>query len=180
MSEFAELVLSAKNGGPRKGEHALDVLRDPGADRMELVGLMDVLFAYLNREWMTSPAVWGVSDCCISVLDWVSFRRGGDWAAELRYSYDDFGSAQRAWGFFIQPRAACDRFLAGLNEVPSPARGDVACFKWAGHQGRILPTMGICICVAPGVFACRGAPEHHDLIIEARPAQLVGAWAVEV
>lgn len=138
--------------------------------------MMDQL-TYTMQRWVAQPHVWGVSDCIIAPLDWVSAVCGGglDLAADLRLTYDDFTSAQRTYRFFTDPLGPAVEYLerrAGLSAVAAPERGDVAVFKWLGAGARVLPTAGICI--APGVFVARG----EDGVIAARPDGFLRAWGV--
>lgn len=138
--------------------------------------MMDRL-SYRMQRWVAAPHDWGVDDCVIAPLDWVSEVRGGglDLAEDLRFTYDDFASAQRVHRFFTDPLRAAVEYLerrAGLSAVAAPVRGDVALFKWMGPGARVLPTAGIC--VAPGIFAARGG----DGVIAARPDGFLRAWGV--
>ena len=65
---------------------------------------MNRLSFTLNR-WLVDPHVWSVDDCIIAPLNWVSAVKGDglDLAADLRHTYDDFGSAQRAHQFLTDP-----------------------------------------------------------------------------
>lgn len=131
------------------------------------------------QTWLSSPARWGESDCCISVLDWVSAVKGGDLAEDLRLTYDDFSSAQKVSRFFTHPLIICTEYFqrrAGLPRATIPQRGDVGVYKWPGHDGRILPTAGICI--GAGQFAARSAPGDGPGIVACRPERLIAVWSV--
>ncbi|WP_323764599.1 DUF6950 family protein [Marinovum sp.] len=136
---------------------------------------MNLLSLTLQR-WAARPHVWGQDDCILAPLDWVSAVLGGpDLAADLRLTYEDFTSAQKAYRFFTDPLPLAVDYLerrAGLSRVAVPGRGDVALFKHPGQGGRILPTAGIC--VAPHLFACRADPG----VLAARPANVMAAWGV--
>lgn len=138
--------------------------------------MMDRL-TYRIQTWVATPYAWGLHDCILAPLDWVSEVRGGglDLAGDLRMTYDDFTSAQRVHRFFTDPLRPAVEYLerrAGLAPVGVALRGDVGVFKWPGAGGRVLPTAGICI--APGVFAARG----EDGVIAARPDVLIRVWGV--
>lgn len=138
--------------------------------------MMDRL-SYRMQRWVAAPHDWGVDDCVIAPLDWVSEVRGGglDLAEDLRFTYDDFASAQRVHRFFTDPLRPAIEYLerrAGLSRVDTPVRGDVAVFKWTGVGGRVLPTAGICI--GPRLFVARG----EGGVIAARPDVFIAAWGV--
>lgn len=130
--------------------------------------------------WLTQPARWGVADCCLSSLDWVGQVRGLDLTEDLRLTYDDAASAQRATRFFTRPLMIAREYLerrAGCAPTTAPARGDVALFKlFNPSRGVPLPVGGICI--APGHFACRGEPGGAVPLLSLRPEALIGAWEV--
>lgn len=129
------------------------------------------------QRWLAEPYQWGERDCCLALLDWVSGVKGAglDLAADLRFTYDDFGSAQRAHQFFTDPLRIAVEYLerrAGLPRVAAPVRGDIGLFKWTGDGGRILPTGGICL--VPGQFACRA----EKGVLAATPDRVIAAWGV--
>ena len=140
---------------------------------------MTPLQFYING-WIAEPARWGVSDCCLSALDWAGQVRGLDLTEDLRLTYDDAVSAQRVTRFFTRPLDMARRVLVqrgGCPEVRNPQRGDVAIFKmWDGLRGQALPVAGICI--GRGHFACRGGPGGAVPMQSARPESLIGAWGV--
>lgn len=140
---------------------------------------MTPLTAYING-WLAEPARWGVSDCCLSALDWVGQVRGLDLTADLRLTYDDGPSAQRVTRFFTHPLAVARAYVedrAGCAPVAVPVRGDIAIFKlWNPARGGPLPVAGICI--EPGHFACRGDPGASAPLHAVRPERLLCAWGV--
>ncbi|WP_371398916.1 hypothetical protein [Marinovum algicola] len=135
---------------------------------------MNLLSLTLQR-WTARPHVWGQDDCILAPLDWVSAVKGDgvDLAADLRLTYEDFASAQKAYRFFTDPLPLAEDYLerrAGLSRVAEARRGDVALFKYPAQGGRILPTAGVC--VGPQLFACRADPG----VLAARPDSLIATW----
>ncbi|MDD9731612.1 hypothetical protein PVW46_17045 [Mameliella sp. AT18] len=132
------------------------------------------------QGWLAEPARWGVSDCCLSALDWAGQVRGLDLTEDLRLTYEDAAQAQRVTRFFTQPLRIAREYLeirAGCAPTQDPVRGDVALFKlWHPGRGQPLPVAGICI--EPGNFVCRGGQEDGARIHSARPERLMGAWEV--
>ncbi|WP_421907121.1 DUF6950 family protein [Mameliella sp.] len=132
------------------------------------------------QGWLAEPARWGVSDCCLSALDWAGQVRGIDLTEDLRLTYEDAAQAQRVTRFFTQPLRLASEILegrAGLRPSREAVRGDVAVFKlFHPGRGQVMPVAGICI--APGVFVCRGEPGGQAPMHSVRPERILRAWEV--
>lgn len=139
---------------------------------------MTPLAAFVNG-WFCAPAQWGVSDCCLTALDWAGQVTGRDLGAALRYGYEDFAGAQKLTRFFSEPLGVAAQILerdGGLSRVAAPVRGDVAIWRWPSHDGRVLPVGGIC--VAPGQLVARSAPGQVPGLVFCKAPPLLAAWSV--
>lgn len=139
---------------------------------------MTPLQAYIS-SWLAVPAIWGDSDCCMTMLDWVDRVRGTSVAEDWRWTYSTAEGAQRATQFFTRPLDLCQRVLeqgVGLAPTTAPVRGDVGCFKWPAPDGRILPSAALC--VGPGAWVLRSSPGAAPGFMQAAPSTLIGAWGV--
>lgn len=126
------------------------------------------------HEWIGSETVWGQNDCGLATLDWVGRILDEDFSADLRFTYDDFGSAQKTTRCFTHPLELGEAWFgerAGLRRIADPQRGDPVVFKAVSHEGRVLPTAGIC--VAPRQFLAKLHPRGAAGL---RPLSLIGAW----
>ena len=88
---------------------------------------MTPVYAELHR-WMGQPFVWGETNCCFVLGDWIARVRGVDPFAGDRFTFTDPGSCQRATGYFSDPLGVIGARMAaaGLEPVTAPATGDVA------------------------------------------------------
>lgn len=89
------------------------------------------LAAELNR-WSLLPFVWGQSDCCLILADWICRVTGRDPAAAVRGLYDTPQHCEAVTGFLRDPVGAVERQLAsigGLPRVAAPQPGDVAVLR---------------------------------------------------
>ncbi|OWU78044.1 hypothetical protein ATO3_02605 [Marinibacterium profundimaris] len=97
---------------------------------------MSPLYQELNR-WSVLPFVWGETDCCLVLGDWIARVTGRDPAAHLRGLYETPADCERLTRFLSDPVAALDRCgqtIGGLPRVAAPARGDVGVYLRPGSR----------------------------------------------
>ena len=97
---------------------------------------MDRLSAFMGLL-IHRPFVWGFRDCVTVPADWVLSCTGKDPAADLRLTYDDAASCQRATRFFSDPLAVVGPRMqaCGLAHTDDFARGDVGLIRLAAEDG---------------------------------------------
>lgn len=130
------------------------------------------LFAELHR-WARTPFIWGEADCALVCCDWVVRVRGVDPGASLRLAYGTAGELQRLTGFFTDPLAATTPLMAaaGLDETPTPGRGDVGLLMYLTDAGSARPHMALCLGAHWAVKAEAGVTTYQ-------PGKVLRAWAV--
>lgn len=97
---------------------------------------MQPLFQELHR-WACMPFVWGETDCCLVLADWIARVKGADPAAHLRGMYSTPGECERETRFLSDPvgcMARCADSIGGLPMVAVPARGDVGVYRRHGER----------------------------------------------
>lgn len=135
------------------------------------------LWAQFNR-WITEPFVYGESDCCLSVADWVKHVTGVDVAADLRLTYTDLTSCQRETNWRRDPLGVttwCMEEVGSFERTAEPVAGDVGVLR-ALVGGRPVPFAGICLGEGHGwaAKAERGAVQIRgkDLV------EVLRAWRI--
>lgn len=101
---------------------------------------MNLLTQEINR-WIGLPFIWGETDCCLLLADWVQRAKGleKDPAEHLRFCYDSMVSCHRLTGFLRDPVAVVASIAegeVGLPRATSPRRGDIGVVVAIGHDGR--------------------------------------------
>lgn len=104
---------------------------------------MTPLYHEINR-WMAAPFGWGEMDCVLACADWVRRVTGHDPAEDLRLTYDDAGSCQRATGFLRDPLGVVGPRMARFPVTTRPERGDVALVKIV-LDGRVHVVGAVCL-----------------------------------
>ncbi|MDO6587696.1 hypothetical protein Q4543_19475 [Salipiger sp. 1_MG-2023] len=98
---------------------------------------MQPLFRELNR-WAHLPFVWGESDCCTVLADWVQVVTGRDPAAHVRGMYATRGECQRETGYLRDPVACIASCLDTIGGLPrsdcAMRRGDIGVYRYAGDR----------------------------------------------
>ncbi|MEC9434501.1 MAG: hypothetical protein VYD87_16475 [Pseudomonadota bacterium] len=128
---------------------------------------MTPLYQELHR-WAATPFAWGEADCILVVADWIARVHGIDLAADLRGSYDDAASCQRATGFLREPlRLTSERMAgAGFEVTPAPVRGDVGVLLIL-LDGVPRPCGGLCLGDCWGVKSPRGVTTLSPKVLRA-------------
>lgn len=136
---------------------------------------MTPLYLELNR-WMALPFEWGVSDCILCPADWVASQVGVDPAEDVRMTYHDPGSCQRATRFFTEPlgiTSSCLEGRAGLKPTDSPVVGDVSVVE-IRMEGRVQPVGAICL----GQHGWALKSEGRGVVVIERPLTVLKSWGV--
>ena len=135
---------------------------------------MTPLYAEIHR-WAALPFEWGHADCMTVLCDWIHRVRGVDPARDVRGTYYDLLSCERATGYIRQPVETAARHfegIAGLKRTGAPVRGDVGVLLLAG-QGSARACGGLCL----GETWCmktEGAAGTTTMV----PSQILAAWSV--
>ncbi len=135
---------------------------------------MSPFLAEMHR-WMALPFVWGETDCCIVLADWVRRARGLDYdpAESVRWTYDSLASCHREVGWIRDPVAAVASILegvVGLRRTDTPRRGDV---------GVVLGVVGGRETPVGAAFSGERwiSKAEHGITVH-RPRQVLAAWDV--
>lgn len=130
------------------------------------------LFVELHR-WARLPFIWGEHDCALVCFDWVKQVRGVDPGAHMRFTYGSAGELQRLTGFFTDALSVIAPMLAaaGIDETPTPRRGDIGLLAHTSSDGSLRPHMGLCIGECWAVKAEAGVTAY-------RPSDILQTWAV--
>lgn len=97
---------------------------------------MSDLIAKHLRLWASSEFVWGKSDCCIVLADYVLDVTGRDGAAHLRGCYSSREGAEQVGRLAEGHVAAVGDCAAraGLSMTNEPLRGDIGVMAVRGHE----------------------------------------------
>jgi len=122
------------------------------------------------QQWARGRFVWGKTDCCLALADYVQAVTGIDGAAHLRGKYHDRVSLDELTGWAIDPVAVIDdcTVRVALEATDTPRRGDIALMNVAGHV-----VGGICLGDKFGIKAVRGV-----LIKDLSEVEVLKAWRV--
>lgn len=97
--------------------------------------MVDLIAKHL-RIWASSEFVWGKSDCCIVLADYVQDVTGRDGASHLRGRYNSREEAE-AVGRLAEGHVAAVgdcAARAGLSATDGPQRGDIGVLVVRGHE----------------------------------------------
>lgn len=97
--------------------------------------MSDIIAKHL-RMWAGSDFVWGKSDCCIVLADYVLDVTGRDGAAHLRGRYSSREEAEVVGGLAEGHMAAVGDCAAraGLSMTDEPRRGDIGVLAIRDHE----------------------------------------------
>ncbi|MGY9046057.1 hypothetical protein P775_14280 [Puniceibacterium antarcticum] len=138
---------------------------------------MTPLYAELHR-WASLPFLWGESDCCLVVCDWVERVTGIDPARDLRMTYDSAGSCQRETGFLRDPlriTTQCMEGIAGLARTAAPVAGDVGVIKIL-LEGQVRPVAALCL--GPAGWAVKSIQRGTTTLAPSHVIGVMRAWSV--
>ncbi|WP_417723950.1 DUF6950 family protein [Salipiger sp.] len=93
------------------------------------------LYQELNR-WTVLPFLWGETDCCLVLADWVARVTGRDPAARIRGMYETAAECERVTGFLSDPVSAFGSCAAaaGLGRAGELRAGDVGIYSRPGSR----------------------------------------------
>lgn len=133
-------------------------------------------FVQEMHRWLALPFVWGESDCCILLADWVRRARGLDYdpVDHLRWTYDSLATCHKEVGWLRDPVGAVGAVLegrVGLRRTDTPRRGDVGVVLGM-VDGRETPVGAAFTGERWITKAPRGITAH-------RPRRVLAAWDVE-
>lgn len=138
---------------------------------------MSPLYVALHH-WAAVPFAWGETDCMLVLADWImKVKACPDPAADVRYTYHDAMTCQRAVRWFTEPVAAVDRCLAtigGLPRVDAPEPGDMAVLGLRDANGRHMPCGALWLGTAWG---CKG-PDGATTIGPRVAGEPMAIWGV--
>lgn len=125
------------------------------------------------KEWRSTLFEWGVSDCLMSVANYMRAWAGVDPGADFRGVYNDEAGAQAILDGYGGAVALLDRSCLPhaplrADGQPEPVRGDAVIFDAGG-----TPIGGIC--TGKGI-ACRR--ERGVAEVERRLITVIQAWKV--
>lgn len=130
---------------------------------------------HIMHHWMTTPFVWGESDCCLGLADWYHHLYGIDPAKQLRGQYHDAQSCQRLCKWFTDPVSVisnCLDTVGGRPFVDAPERGDVGVITVAS-EGRTMPAGAVWL---GDCWGCKGP--HGATTISGQSANHLAIWGI--
>lgn len=133
---------------------------------------MDTLYAHIHK-WMSTPFIWGESDCMIVVADYVMALGYSDPAAKWRGKYDSALSCNRISGYLTDPvKPAVEGFTGILERTDNPQRGDVGVIRILDADGRVKGVGAVCL-------GNHWAVKSEHKVICDTPIEVLAAWRVD-
>lgn len=136
---------------------------------------MNPLAQEINR-WIGLPFVWGQTDCCLVLADWLVRALGleQDPAEHLRYCYDSMASCHRLTGYMRDPVGVvggiCED-VVGLARTATPRRGDIGVVVALAPDGREMSVGAI--------YTGRSwVTKSPDGMTSYQPLRVLAAWSV--
>ncbi|MHA6731744.1 DUF6950 family protein [Devosia sp. A369] len=129
--------------------------------------MSDIIARHLRR-WASTDFVWGETDCCIVLADYVLDATGRDGAAHLRGRYSSRAEAESVGGLADGHVATVGRCaaLAGLDRTKAPQCGDIGILAVRNHE-------------FAGLFlGDRWAVKSMDGVMFLARPEVLAAWAV--